>query len=63
MLRGFERITLKPGESRQVHFEIGPEQMVMLDKDMHWVVEPGEFEVRVGSSSEDIRLNGTLTVE
>ena len=63
MLRGFERITLKPGESRRVRFEIGPEQMVMLDKDMHWVVEPGEFEVRVGSSSEDIRLNGTLTVE
>ena len=63
VLRGFERVTLKPGESRRVRFEIGPEQMVMLDKDMHWVVEPGEFEVRVGSSSEDIRLKDTLTVQ
>ena len=63
VLRGFERITLEPGQSRTVRFELGPEQMVLLDKDMHWVVEPGEFEVRVGSSSEDIRLKGTLTVE
>ena len=63
VLRGFERVTLKPGESRRVRFEIGPEQMAMLDKDMHWVVEPGEFEVRVGSSSEDIRLKDTLTVQ
>ena len=63
MLRGFERITLEPGQSRTVRFTLGPEQMVMLDKDMKWVVEPGDFEVRVGASSEDIRLNGTLTVQ
>ena len=61
-LRGFERITLQPGESQVVRFRIGPEQMVMLDKDMKWVVEPGDFEVRIGSSSEDIRLRETLTV-
>jgi beta-glucosidase len=63
LLRGFERITLQPGESQTVRFRIGPEQMVMLDKDMKWVVEPGEFEVRVGASSEDIRLKETLTVQ
>jgi beta-glucosidase len=62
-LRGFERITLQPGESRTVRFRIGPEQMVMLDKDMNWTVEPGEFELRIGSSSEDIRLKETLTVQ
>ena len=61
-LRGFERITLQPGESQTVRFRLGPEQMVMLDKDMKWVVEPGDFEVRIGSSSEDIRLKETLTV-
>ncbi len=60
-LRGFERITLEPGESKTVRFRIGPEQMVMLDKDMNWTVEPGEFEVRIGSSSEDIRLRETFT--
>ena len=63
VLRGFERISLAPGESRRVHFELGPEAMQLLDKDMKWVVEPGDFEVRVGSSSEDIRLRGTITVE
>ena len=62
-LRGFERITLQPGESRTVRFTLGPEQMVMLDKDMNWTVEPGEFELRIGSSSEDIRLKETLTVQ
>ena len=35
----------------------------MLDKDMNWTVEPGEFELRIGSSSEDIRLKETLTVQ
>ena len=63
VLRGFERITLEPGQSRTVRFELGPEAMQMLDKEMRWVVEPGEFEVRIGSSSEDIRLRGTITVE
>ena len=63
MLRGFERITLEPGQSRTVRFTLGPEQMVMLDKDMNWTVEPGDFEVRVGSSSEDIRLHTVITVQ
>lgn len=57
-LRGFKRVTLEPGETRRVHFTLLPEDLEMLDKDMHWVVEPGEFEVLIGSSSEDIRLKG-----
>ena len=63
VLRGFERIRLAPGERRTVSFTLTPEDMRMMDKDMHWTVEPGDFEVRVGSSSEDIRLRGTLTVK
>lgn len=58
LLRGFERVTLKPGETRTVHFTLLPEDLEMLDKDMHWIVEPGMFEVLIGSSSEDIRLKG-----
>ncbi len=59
-LRGFQRITLQPGETRPVRFTLVPEDLELLDKDMHWVVEPGEFEVLIGSSSEDIRLEGVF---
>ncbi|NWJ52481.1 MAG: glycoside hydrolase family 3 C-terminal domain-containing protein [Bacteroidetes bacterium] len=55
-LRGFERVTLNPGETKTVKFKLKPEDLELLAKDMHWVVEPGMFEVRVGSNSEDIKL-------
>jgi beta-glucosidase len=55
-LRGFERITLNPGETKTVKFTLKPEDLELLDKDMNWVVEPGKFEVLIGSSSEDIKL-------
>lgn len=57
-LRGFQRVTLQPGETRRIHFTLLPEDLEMFDKDMYWIVEPGEFEVLIGSSSEDIRLKG-----
>jgi beta-glucosidase len=50
-LRGFERVTLKPGEKKTVHFKITPIELQMLNRDMHWVVEPGTFDVMVGPSS------------
>ena len=56
LLRGFQRITLAPGETRTVTFSLGREDMQLLDGEMKWVVEPGWFEVRIGSSSTDIRL-------
>ena len=62
-LAGFERIHLKPGESCQVSFQIDRKHLELLDADMKWVVEPGDFAVMAGASSEDIRLNGLLTVE
>ena len=55
-LRGFERITLKPGETKTVQFHLKHDDLQMLNKEMKWVVEPGKFEVLLGSSSEDIRL-------
>lgn len=55
-LRGFERISLLPGEKKTVKFIIHPEDLFLLDKNMNWVVEPGQFEVLIGSSSTDIRL-------
>jgi len=55
-LRGFERITLNSGETKRVHFNLKHDDLKLLDKDMKWLVEPGFFEVQIGSSSEDIRL-------
>jgi beta-glucosidase len=61
-LKGFERVTLQPGESRSVTFTLDPEALRMLDANMKWVVEPGAFRVMVGASSKDIRLRGQLVV-
>jgi beta-glucosidase len=61
-LARFRRVRLQPGESQDVTFEIGREQLQMLDREMHWVVEPGTFRVLIGASSRDIRLRGDLVV-
>ena len=61
-LRGFERITLAPGETKTVDFYLSPEELQMLDRDMKWVVEPGWFKVMVGSSSVDIRQQGRFEI-
>ena len=60
-LRGFERVSLQPGETRQVTFSLNPEDLQILDRNMNWTVEPGEFEVMIGASSQDIRLKKTIT--
>ncbi len=62
VLRGFERVALKPGETRRVQFRLGPPELMLLDREMHWRVEPGRFHVLVGASSEDIRLTGTFEI-
>ena len=61
-LGGFGRVSLQPGESREMRFTIGREQLQMLDRDLHWIVEPGTFRVLIGASSRDIRLRGDLVV-
>lgn len=62
-LAGFQRIHLEPGEAQELSFTIDHKHLELLDADMKWVVEPGDFVLMAGASSEDIRLNGTLTVE
>jgi len=63
LLRGFERVSLLPGETRTVQFTLEPERdLRMLNRDNEWVVEPGQFEVRVGTSSapEGIKQTGSF---
>lgn len=50
-LKGFERITLKPGEKRRVQFTLAPEELGFYNRDMRFIVEPGEFKVFVGTNS------------
>ncbi len=63
LLKGFKRIHIKAGESQTVAFDLGPEDLRLLDREWKWVVEPGEFKIMVGASSEDIRLNDSLVVQ
>jgi len=61
-LKGFQKIILQPGETKEVSFEITPQLLQILDKDMKWVVEPGDFRIMIGASSKDIRLRDNITV-
>ena len=54
-LRGFRRVTLQPGETRTVTFDLGPEHLAYHGADMKRVVEPGRFDIMVGGSSTDLR--------
>jgi beta-glucosidase len=54
-LKGFQRITLQPGESRTVSFDIGPDHLAFWNIDMKFIVEPGEFEILVGANSVDLQ--------
>lgn len=62
VLRGFERIALKAGEEKKVHFKLRPQDLGLWDKNMNFCVEPGSFKVMVGASSTDIRLEGRFNI-
>jgi beta-glucosidase len=63
-LRGFTRVYLQPGESRQVSFTLGQRDFAYYNvQTADWQVETGRYELRLASSSRDIRLNGAVQVE
>jgi beta-glucosidase len=53
-LKGFQRVTFQPGEKKRVEFMLASEQLGFYNREMKFVVEPGEFKVMVGSNSEDL---------
>lgn len=61
-LKGFQKLSLKPGESRELKFTIKSELLSFYDNDLNWIAEPGKFKLMVGSASDDIRLQTNLTL-
>jgi len=61
-LKGFQRVTLRPGEKKHLQFVLTPEHLGFWNREMRFVVEPGEFKVMAGSNSEDL-IETKFTVE
>ncbi len=62
-LRGFERVAVKAGETANVSLTLGEDAFTLYNRDGETVVEPGEFTIGIGASSDDIRLTQTITLE
>jgi len=63
VLKEFKKVELMPSESKTVEFKIPCSELGFWDKNMNYVVEPGEFEIMAGSSSKDIYLNKTIKIK
>ncbi len=63
VLKEFKKVEINPNEIITINFSIPIDELGLWDKDMNYVVEPGEFEIMIGSSSADIRLRKTITIE
>jgi beta-glucosidase len=61
-LKAFQRVSLKPGEAKNVSFSITPSMLSVLNEKMQWVVEPGAFRIMIGSSSKDIRIRELIQI-
>jgi beta-glucosidase len=59
-LKDFQKVSLKPGESKTLTFSINKDKLAFYNQQLAWVAEPGEFQLMVGSASDDIRLNGKV---
>ena len=62
-LKSFLRLPLKAGEQANVEFNLPVNLLAFFDQQMNWVVEPGEIKLMLGSSSADIRLNGSFNIK
>ena len=63
VLKGFEKIELEPSEAKTVSIEIAYHELGLWDRNMNYVVEPGEFEIMVGNSSGNISLMETIVIK
>ncbi|MCK9410665.1 MAG: glycoside hydrolase family 3 C-terminal domain-containing protein [Prolixibacteraceae bacterium] len=63
VLKGFNKVNIVPNETVSVSFLIPCNELGLWDKDMNYVIEPGEFEIMIGASAEDIRLSGSIVIK
>ena len=61
-MKEFRKIELKPSETKKVEFSIPIEELGLWNKNMEYSIESGEFDIMIGSSSEDIRLTKTIMI-
>ena len=61
-LKDFQKLSLKPGESRTVTFTLDQNKLAFYNPQLVWAAEPGDFQLFIGSASDDIRLEGKLTL-
>ncbi len=63
-LKGFQKVYLEAGETRELSFTLTPEDLSFFDADAHaWKLEPGDFHILIGTSSEDLPIDLLLTVK
>lgn len=60
LLKDFKRITLNPGETKDIKFVLGFDAFKLLNQNYEWVVEPGTFKIHACSSSKDIKLTKSI---
>ena len=63
LLKAFKRIPIRAGETIEVEFELGFEELSLYNALLEQTVEPGEFKVMIGAASNDIRLEGSFIIE
>lgn len=62
-LKDFQKLTLQPGETRTVRFLVERDKLSFYDAQLRWIAEPGEFELQIGSASDEIRLRDRFTLQ
>ncbi|WP_324675878.1 glycoside hydrolase family 3 N-terminal domain-containing protein [Hymenobacter sp. GOD-10R] len=61
-LKDFQKVLLKPGENKTITFRINKEKLAFYNQQLEWVAEPGDFNLMIGSASNDIRLEGKFAL-
>jgi beta-glucosidase len=61
-LKDFQKVALKPGESKTIRFTINRDKLSFFNKDLQWGAEPGSFKLMVGAASDDIKLSADLNL-